>query len=57
MIADYQKAGDSLWERFNADKVEQKWYYNGLVGLAHGRHFCPSLYELLVNAVSDLFPE
>lgn len=35
MYRDYQKVGDELWNRFNAPKHLQAWYYNGLVdGLA-----------------------
>lgn len=26
--ADYQKVGESLWERFNAPKEKQSWYYS-----------------------------
>ena len=27
---DYAKLGDKLWERFNAGKEEQRWYYESL---------------------------
>lgn len=28
--ADYRRLGDVLWERFNADKHQQKWYYTAI---------------------------
>ncbi len=31
MLADYQRLGEDLWERFNEGKEQQLWYYNGLV--------------------------
>lgn len=27
---DYLKIGESIWQRFNAGKIEQKWYYETL---------------------------
>ena len=27
----YKEIGDNLWERFNAPKEMQAWYYSGLV--------------------------
>jgi len=31
MVADYQEQGELLWDRFNAGRDEQEWYYRGLV--------------------------
>lgn len=28
--ADYRRLGDVLWERFNADKEQQQWYYTAI---------------------------
>jgi (p)ppGpp synthase/HD superfamily hydrolase len=28
--ADYEALGDTLWQRFNAGKIDQQWYYNSL---------------------------
>lgn len=30
--ADYRRLGDVLWERFNADKHQQQWYYTAIAG-------------------------
>lgn len=30
MVRDYRELGDELWERFNAPKENQSWYYSGL---------------------------
>lgn len=53
MLLDYHRLGDQLWERFNAGKEEQLWYYRAALaayisaGYPHG----PLLSELgrLVN--------
>jgi (p)ppGpp synthase/HD superfamily hydrolase len=31
ILADYRELGDKLWERFNAPKKDQLWYYGALV--------------------------
>lgn len=31
MVSDYEKLGDSLWERFNKGKDRQEWYYRSLL--------------------------
>lgn len=30
IAADYSKLGDKLWERFNAPREKQSWYYSGM---------------------------
>ena len=31
MIEDYEKVGEKLWDRFNAPKGKQSWYYNSML--------------------------
>ena len=31
MDRDYQKVGEHLWDRFNAPKESQAWYYHGII--------------------------
>lgn len=31
MVRDYQTEGEKLWDRFNANRDQQKWYYQELV--------------------------
>jgi (p)ppGpp synthase/HD superfamily hydrolase len=31
ILGDYRRLGDDLWERFNASREDQLWYYRGLV--------------------------
>jgi len=54
ILADYQRLGDRLWERFNAGKKEQLWYYKSCVN-AYESAGCqgPLLEELrrLVNQI------
>ena len=33
--ADYQKVGEGLWERFNAPKEKQSWYYSARLDAFH----------------------
>ncbi len=33
MIRDHEKLGENLWDRFNAPKSDQKWYYTSLVSV------------------------
>lgn len=28
IASDYEKQGEQLWDRFNADKASQHWYYS-----------------------------
>jgi myo-inositol-1(or 4)-monophosphatase len=43
---DYKVLGEDLWERFNADKSEQSWYYRGLVHVLRSLSKFPAYYEL-----------
>jgi (p)ppGpp synthase/HD superfamily hydrolase len=58
MTADYEDIGERLWSRFKAGKVEQEWYYKGLVGsLCDGleQHPDNSIFHQFKMAVSQLF--
>lgn len=55
---DRQKAGESVWERFNRGKSKQEWYYRGLVRVLCNRkdrgRYAP-LFLAFEEAVEDLF--
>jgi (p)ppGpp synthase/HD superfamily hydrolase len=54
IIQDYEQLGDAVWERFNAGKEHQAWYYTNIVrSLGHISSF-PLLVELQ-NDVQLLF--
>lgn len=40
---DYEKSGDELWERFNAPKEKQAWYYSGVQDALYDMYFKSSL--------------
>ena len=56
--ADYKKIGDELWERFNAPKEMQAWYYSGLVDAFYEMQNYPETEELyweMNTLYKDLF--
>ena len=58
MYNDYKMVGESLWERFSADKSKQSWYYNGIVdGLSHLEQipFTKDAYNQLDRMYKELF--
>ena len=57
---DYETIGDEFWERFNAEKSEQKWYYSSIATVIErrGKEFGDPLNSLsirLKNTVSEIF--
>lgn len=58
MDRDYQKVGDHLWERFNAPKESQAWYYHGIIsGLQEleNRPETVDIYQEMVELYQKLF--
>nr|WP_263323418.1 HD domain-containing protein [Neobacillus sp. Marseille-Q6967] len=54
IIKDYEQIGDNVWERFNAGKEQQKWYYTNVVkSLGHLSSF--HLLTELQKEVAQLF--
>jgi (p)ppGpp synthase/HD superfamily hydrolase len=54
IIKDYVQSGETVWDRFNADKEKQKWYYtNVLESLEHQSTF--ALLKELKTEVDRLF--
>lgn len=56
--ADYKNIGDALWERFNAPKEMQAWYYSGLVDAFCEMQNYPETQELyweMNSLYKDLF--
>lgn len=55
---DYKQLGDGLWQRFNAPKEKQAWYYNGLVDtLAELDQYVETsdAYQELLSLYKDVF--
>lgn len=51
---EYEQIGDNVWERFNAGKEQQKWYYTNVVeSLGHQSSF--HLLTELRKEVAELF--
>ena len=58
MLADYQRLGEDLWERFNEGKEQQSWYYNALLeSLCDGldQHPQGSIFHVFKDSVEQLF--
>lgn len=56
IIKDYVQSGETVWDRFNADKEKQKWYYtNVLESLGHQSTF--ALLKELKTEVDRLFKD
>ena len=58
MYNDYKLVGEELWERFNAPKAMQSWYYSGIVdGLSELQSIpaCADVYNELNKIYKELF--
>jgi (p)ppGpp synthase/HD superfamily hydrolase len=56
ILADHQRLGDEVWERFNAGKKEQLWYYESCINAFDTTGFKGPLLEelrILVNQLLD----
>lgn len=54
IIQDYKQVGDKVWDRFNAGKEQQKWYYTKIVESLGSQSSFPLLEELK-REVDSLF--
>lgn len=55
---DYEQIGDKLWERFNAPKESQAWYYSKIQDALYDMQFvpeCKKLYWEFVALFKDVF--
>lgn len=56
MIDDHSRVGNDLWDRFNRGKVQQQWYYRGLVkSLEYSEVGNHELFKELRQAVMSFF--
>lgn len=58
MASDYQKMGDELWNRFNAPKEKQAWYYHNILNALHDLQYCPetkAIYQEMHRLYEDIF--
>jgi hypothetical protein len=57
MLDDYSKCGEALWNRFNAGRSDQEWYYRSLAdALSEGDFKLHKLSVYFNEAVGKLFP-
>lgn len=56
IISDYELVGEVIWDRFNAGKEQQKWYYTNVVESLAAQSTFDLLTELR-NEVDRLFKE
>jgi (p)ppGpp synthase/HD superfamily hydrolase len=54
MLADYRRVGDSLWDRFNAGKPDQLWYYQSVLAAYKEAGFSGPLLDELDRLVGQL---
>lgn len=54
ILADHERIGDALWERFSAGAPDQLWYYHAMVAAFLAAGDQPGLAEELRRAVSSL---
>ena len=55
---DYNNIGDKLWERFNAPKEKQAWYYDGILDALYDMQFipeCEKAYWEITELYKDVF--
>jgi (p)ppGpp synthase/HD superfamily hydrolase len=54
ILSDYRTMGDKLWERFNAPKKDQLWYYGALVKTLQKTAAPKTLVKELSRVVEEL---
>jgi len=54
ILADYQRVGESLWNRFNAGKADQLWYYQSALAAYKEAGFSGPLLDELDHLVGQL---
>lgn len=55
---DYNNIGDKLWERFNAPKEKQAWYYDGILDGLYDMQYipeCEKAYWEITGLFKDVF--
>ncbi|MFW6035580.1 MAG: HD domain-containing protein [Halanaerobiales bacterium] len=58
MIDDYEKIGEKLWQKFNGNKEQQKWYYTKILESFNSFDDIPSkitIFDRLEKAVNEFF--
>lgn len=54
ILADYRRLGEGLWQRFNAGKADQLWYYRSAAEAYHLAGVRSALLDELVRLVQEL---
>ena len=60
MVRDHRSLGESFWNRFNAPREEQRWYYGQIIDALSPLAEDPpaaGAYQELVHCYQQLFPE
>lgn len=58
ILADYREQGEAVWERFNAPKEKQAWYYSGIqdaLAEMQNSNYTAEVYWELVRTYKDIF--
>ena len=53
ILAEYRRAGEEVWTRFNGGREGTLWYYRATLDLLHGRDGGP-IVEELTRVVDEL---
>ena len=56
ILVDLRADGEAVWDRFNAGRAEQAWYYGELLGIFERRMPASRNLPDLHSVVHDLFP-
>lgn len=54
IVADYRRCGESVWQRFNAGKEEQAWYYGELARIYRERGVSDFLSSQITEAAQQI---
>ena len=58
MLSDYEVMGEELWERFNAPKDKQAWYYKGIIESLESMEDMPNCrynYQKIKSVYKQIF--
>ena len=57
ILADHHRLGDQVWEKFNAGKEDQLWYYSSCVEAFHATGYSGPMLEELRRLVGQLIKQ
>lgn len=57
MVYDYKRIGEKLWDRFNASKEQQGWYYNAIANILIDKGKANDILPIMGREMIDLCEE